>query len=101
MTRSGDPRTLDADPTVLSDRGGYRRPALRRRSGRSARRPSMSPVPSRMRSRRAIVQVVARPAEATRVLTVRATAAQLAQVKAKLAPYEAAGSTTCATRPAP
>lgn len=46
-------------------------------------------------------QVVVNPTAAPRVLTVRVTAQQLAQVKARLAPYEATGSPSCATRPVP
>ncbi len=46
-------------------------------------------------------QVVVRANGTTRVLALRVTAEQLAQVKATLAPYEAAGSPTCAARPAP
>jgi hypothetical protein len=44
-------------------------------------------------------QVIVRATDAPRVLSLRATAAQLEQVKARLAPYEVAGSPTCRTRP--
>lgn len=45
-------------------------------------------------------QVVVNPTSAPRVLTMRVTPDQLTQVKTRLAPYEAAGSPSCATRPA-
>lgn len=45
-------------------------------------------------------RVVIRPTQNTRLLALSATAVQLQQVKTLLAPYEAAGSPTCATRPA-
>lgn len=44
--------------------------------------------------------VLVRPTEASRVLTLRATAKQLSQVKERLAPYEVGGSPTCTTRSA-
>lgn len=45
------------------------------------------------------VRVVIRPAQAPRLIALTATAVQLQQVKALLAPYEAPGSPTCATPP--
>jgi hypothetical protein len=191
MTRSRDPRSMDSDPTVLSEESaaqllaraseldqlrragstvaelrvaaaeaGIAGPAFEEALAEVQRQPSAAaarPRTPRTRTRRAIVQavaialalaamavvvrgtrkvqesvstsalrdeaivlqclapaeaaevirplltlsgnrVVARTTEAPRVLTVRVTAEQLEQVKARLAPYEAAGSPSCAAR---